>query len=60
MSKIKYRVTPLIKDKETLEVITEMNDVLNEKMREISRSVIKLQDQAVREGLIKLGWTPPK
>jgi len=40
---------------------TEFNDdVISSSVRGISKEVIRLKDEGVREALIKLGWTPPK
>lgn len=41
-----------------IEVVTEQNDGFGN-VHTIARKVIRLEDAAVREALIKLGWTPP-
>lgn len=54
-----------------IKVVTKFNKYLIESRLEgvgieqfgfgkISRKIINLQDEGVREALIKLGWTPPK
>lgn len=51
---IKYTVTPFIDfTNETLSIKIELPD------QQIAREVVNLKEQAVRQGLIALGWTPP-
>lgn len=34
-------------------------EIMDKKMEEVSTQLIQTKDKAVRECLIKLGWTPP-
>ncbi len=38
----------------------EIEQVLSLRKRDISRWIIDTRDEQIREGLIKLGWTPPE
>ncbi len=59
MEEIKYTVSGLInKDAQQITLVTNMN--FKEMQEEIARRVINIQEQVIREGLIKLGWTPPQ
>lgn len=44
----------------TIEQKTEMVDSMTDIRNELSRKIINLEDQGIKEALISLGWTPPK
>ena len=56
---LKYTVSPKIIGDSKIEITTSIDEPLAKHTREISKAVLDLQDKAVREALIKLGWTPP-
>jgi hypothetical protein len=45
--------------KDMIESIIEDRAAPTRDLREVSRKVIRLQDEGVRQALIALGWTPP-
>jgi hypothetical protein len=58
---MKVTVTPKLQGT-TLEILTELQNThswLEHLPTQISIKVAELEDQAVREALIALGWTPP-
>ncbi len=55
---IRITATPVIIDAETFKVKCAIS--FRDQVNEISEIVCDLKEQAIREGLIKLGWTPPE
>jgi hypothetical protein len=47
-------------DKDSFSLLTEMNNPLLNSLNQVSREIFELREKAIQEGLIKLGWTPPK
>jgi len=44
-----------------IEIDTDLVDDINPKIREnISREIVKTKDEAIKNSLIQLGWTPPE
>lgn len=41
-------------------ILQETSFLCQDNIRDISTNIIKLQEDGVREALIKLGWTPPE
>jgi hypothetical protein len=53
-TEVRYKSSP-----EMIELQTWQNDFLSDRMRQISANYIDLQNKAVREALLDLGWFPP-
>lgn len=49
--------TSAFKDK--IEIATYFEDTATKHREDISRHILDLQDKAVKDALISLGWTPP-
>ena len=47
-------------DREELHLRTSITDNMDNLTQKITHEVVQLKDKAVREALIKLGWTPPE
>jgi hypothetical protein len=56
---IKAEVSGYIVDERFINVETKISDPLHDRMKSFHHRLIDSQDQLIREGLIKLGWTPP-
>lgn len=41
-------------------ILMELNRIQNDTSETISRQILDLKEKAVKESLIKLGWTPPQ
>lgn len=46
-------------DKKTLELIEETDYEMYGFQKQITRRIIDLEEEVIKEALIKLGWTPP-
>ena len=58
--KLTVKITPRILDPSCFSLETEITDSINEFTSRFYTRVLELEDQAVRDCLIALGWTPPK
>ena len=54
-TKIRVSVIPTVINPQMIQIRTEIDGLVNS----ISYKTVELENQAVRESLIKLGWTPP-
>lgn len=59
----RYELTAEVKgrliDERFIEVVTNLNDTVRQKSEELHRRIIDSEDKLIREGLIRLSWTPP-
>lgn len=55
---ISYHVNTFVMDDGN--IMPEIHSELRDKITTVSRQMIMVQDEQVKQALIKLGWTPPK
>lgn len=56
---MRYEIKSRLYSNGNLEMATVLHDDIHKTSEIVAKSVANLKEQAVREALIKLGWTPP-